>query len=362
MKVVKVKTYPSYEILIEEGLFNRIPKDLKENFNFGKVAIITDTTVEKLWGEELLKNFTKENLKAQLFKFPSGEFSKTVDTVVFLAKSMIQKNFDRKDLIVALGGGVVGDIAGFLASIYLRGIPFVQVPTTLLAQVDASVGGKTGVDLPEGKNLLGTFYQPLRVYIDPLFLHTLPFEEIQNGLVEVIKYGCILKSKLFDFLKKKGKDIYNLEPQDLEYMIYESCFLKAYVVSKDEKESGFRRVLNFGHTIGHAIETELNYTISHGTAVALGILAEALISEKLKVNEKNILKPLEELFLELNLPLKFSHLPSKVNLENLIRHLEKDKKVWKGKLTIVLLKKIGKAVFYENPPLEIIREVLYLLN
>ncbi len=362
MKVVKVKTSSSYEILIEEGLFNRIPNDLKENFNFGKIAVITDNIVEKLWGEKFLENLKKASLKAQLFSFPSGEASKNIDTVVSLARNMIKKNFDRKDLIVALGGGVVGDIAGFLASIYLRGVPFVQIPTTLLAQVDASVGGKTGVDLPEGKNLLGTFYQPLRVYIDPLFLHTLPFEEIQNGLVEVIKYGCILKSKLFNFLKKKGKEIYNLEPQDLEYIIYESCSLKAYVVSKDEKESGFRRILNFGHTIGHAIETELNYTIPHGTAVALGILAEALTSEKLKVTEKNIFNPLQELFSELKLPFKFSHLSFKINLENLLGHLEKDKKVWKGKLTIVLLKKIGKSVFYEDPPLEIIREVLYLLN
>lgn len=362
MEVIKVKTQPPYAILIKEGLFNEIPQDLKENFNFGKVAIITDTKVEKLWGEEFLENFKKAKLEAHLFSFTPGETSKTIDTVVFLAKKLLQKNFDRKDLIIALGGGVVGDIAGFLASIYLRGIPFVQVPTTLLAQVDASIGGKTGVDLPEGKNLLGTFYQPLRVYIDPLFLHTLPFEEIQNGLVEIIKYGCILKSKLFNFLKKKGGNIYNLELQDLKYIIYESCFLKAYVVSKDEKESGFRRILNFGHTIGHALETELNYTISHGTAVALGILTEALISEKLKIAEKKIVKPLEELFYELNLPFKFSHLHWKINLENLLEHLDKDKKVWKGKLTIVLLKRIGKAIFYENPPLEVIKEALYLLK
>ncbi|MDW8135951.1 MAG: 3-dehydroquinate synthase [Thermodesulfobacterium sp.] len=362
MKIVKVKTHPPYEILIEEGIFNRLSKELKSNFNFGKIAIITDTTVEKLWGEKLLEDLKKEKIESYMFSFPPGESSKTMNTVISLARGLLEKNFDRKDLIIALGGGVVGDVAGFLASIYLRGIPFIQIPTTLLAQVDASVGGKTGVDLPEGKNLLGTFYQPLKVYIDPLFLHTLPLKEVQNGLVEVIKYGCILKNKLFTFLKKKGQNIYHLESQDLEYIIYESCFLKAYVVSKDEKESGFRRILNFGHTLGHALETELNYTIPHGIAVGLGILAEALISEKLKVAEIRLFEPIKELFSHLNLPYKFSHLSLEINLENLLQHLSKDKKVWKGKLTIVLLKRIGKAIFYENPPLEIIKEVLYLLN
>ncbi len=358
MKLLKVKTKPFYEILIKENLFEEIPEDLKKNFNFGKVAIITDSNVVELYAERLLKSFQKAQIKTEVFSFPAGEQSKNINTVVELARKLVQKNFDRKDIILALGGGVVGDIAGFLASIYLRGIPYVQVPTTLLSQVDSSVGGKTGVDLPEGKNLIGTFYQPARVYIDPLVLKTLPEIEVKNGLAEVIKYGCILKKKLFDYLRKKGKEIYRLNPEDIEYIIYESCSAKAYVVSRDEKESGLRRILNFGHTIGHAIETELNYTIPHGLAVSAGMAVESRLSELFGVAEKEVFKPLKNLLKTLEMPYKISQLSKDLNIEKLISHIKKDKKVWKGKLTIVLLKKIGKAEFYEVPSFESLREAL----
>ena len=358
MKILKVKTKPSYEILIKENLFEEIPQDLKNNFDFGKIAIITDSNVEKLYAKKLFKILQKENIKVEIFSFPAGEISKNIDTIIFLARALVQKNFDRKDMIVALGGGVVGDIAGFLASIYLRGIPYIQIPTTLLAQVDSSVGGKTGVDLPEGKNLIGTFYQPAKVYIDPIVLKTLPKEEIKNGLAEVIKYGCILKRKLFNFLKKRGKEIYKLNPQDLEYIIYESCSAKAYVVSKDEKEAGLRRILNFGHTIGHAIETELNYTIPHGLAVSVGMVVEAKLSEVFGVAEKRVSASLEKLLQILGMPYKISHLSKDLTLERLVSHMKKDKKVWKGKLIIVFLQKIGKAKFYEVSSFEKLREAL----
>lgn len=355
MKILKVKTGEPYEIIINQGLLEDVPKDLTRNFNFGKIAIITDETVASFYGERLLKGFEKLNIKAYLFTFPPGEGSKNIDTVIFLARRLVQKNYDRKDFILALGGGVVGDIAGFLASIYLRGVPYVQVPTTLLAQVDSSVGGKTGVDLPEGKNLIGTFYQPKRVYIDPETLKTLPLEEIKNGLAEVIKYGCILKKSLFKFLKKKGKKIFELKSEELEYIIYTSCKLKAFVVSKDEKEAGLRRVLNFGHTVGHAIEVELNYQIPHGIAVAIGMLAEAKLSETLGVAKEEVYNPLKKLLKELTFPKKIE----KITPERLLAHMQKDKKVAKGKLTIVLLEKIGKYTFYTDPPQDKILEVLY---
>ncbi|NPA39658.1 MAG: 3-dehydroquinate synthase, partial [Thermodesulfobacteria bacterium] len=356
MKVLKVKTGEPYEIIIEKGLFSNIPLDLKENLSFGKVAIITDSNVERLYAHKLLSLLEKEGIRAKVFSFPAGEASKNIDTVITLARRMIQERFDRKDLILALGGGVVGDIAGFLASIYLRGIPFVQIPTTLLAQVDSSVGGKTGVDLPEGKNLIGTFYQPKRVYIDPDVLKTLPLAEVKNGLAEVVKYGCILKKRLFDFLKKLGEKVYDLG-EELEYIIYESCRAKAWVVSKDEREGGLRRILNFGHTVGHAIETYLDYSVPHGMAVAVGMVAEAMLSEKLGVVEKSVVKPLVSLLKKLGLPYKLSDLGN-IDPEALPELMTKDKKVWKGKLTIVLLKKIGKACFYESPPFDVVLEVL----
>lgn len=358
MQILKVKTKPSYEILIGENLLEKIPEDLKNYCDFGKIAIITDSKVEKLYGQKLLEILQDFGIPAKLFSFPQGEASKNMDTVVKLARAMVQAGFDRKDLILALGGGVVGDVAGFLASIYLRGIPFVQIPTTLLAQVDSSIGGKTGVDLPEGKNLLGTFYQPKRVYIDLSVLNTLPLSEIKNGLAEIIKYGCILKTKLFQFIKNKGKALYKLNPQDLGYLIYESCSAKAYVVSRDEKEAGLRRVLNFGHTIGHALETLSNYQVPHGYCVAVGMLVEARLSEVLGVAEKPVYEPLKSLLIDLEMPNRISDLLPLFSSAEFFSALSRDKKVWKGKLTIVLLKKIGKFHFYENPPHEVILQTL----
>lgn len=357
MKVLRVKTKEPYEILIGQGFVDTFSKDLKQSFNFGKVAILTDEKVGFIYGERVLKNFDKQGIKAKLFSFPPGESSKNIETVISLARRLVQKSYDRKDLIVALGGGVVGDIAGFLASIYLRGVPYVQVPTTLLAQVDSSVGGKTGVDLPEGKNLIGTFYQPKRVYIDTDTLKTLPLTEIKNGLAEVIKYGCTLKKGLFEFLKKGKEKIIKLDSEAIEYIVYESCKLKAMIVSKDERESGLRRVLNFGHTIGHALEVELNYQIPHGMAVALGMLVEARLSEKLGVAKKEVFSPLKGLLENFSFPKRIEGIVP----ENLLSHLKKDKKVAKGKLTIVLLERIGKYVFYQDPPEDTILEVLYEL-
>jgi len=362
MKLLKVKASTSYEILIDHGLFKEIPEDLKRNFDFGKIALITDHRVKEIWGEPLLEYMRQAGIQAEIFSFPEGEASKNIETVVSLARQMIQAGFDRKDMVLACGGGVVGDVAGFLASIYLRGIPFVQVPTTLLAQVDSSVGGKTGVDLPEGKNLLGTFYQPLRVYIDPQVLSTLPERELKNGMAEVVKYGCILDREFFEFLWKKGKTLYTLPQKEVEHIIYESCRLKAEVVSKDEKEGGLRRILNFGHTIGHAIEAELNYQVPHGLAVAVGMAVEAKISEKLGICRQEVAGEVIELLSRLELPFRLSHLALSLEPKRLLLHLSKDKKVWKGKLTIVLLEDIGKATFYRDPPLQIIEEALRELS
>jgi len=358
MRVLKVNTKPSYEILIKENLLEEIPEDVKKNFDFGKIAIITDNKVKSIFGEKLLEGFKKIGIKSKIFSFPEGEQSKNIETVISLARKMIQNNFDRKDLIIALGGGVVGDIAGFLASIYLRGIPFIQVPTTLLAQVDSSVGGKTGIDLPEGKNLIGTFYQPLRVYIDPLVLKTLPKNELINGMAEVIKYGCILDKNLFYFVLEKAEKILKCSTPEIIEVIYTSCNLKANVVSMDEKETGYRRILNFGHTIGHAIESVLEYKIPHGFAVSVGMVVEAKISEKLKLCHKNLTEEIIKVLKKFELPYKLSHLSPKLEPSMILPALSKDKKVWKGTLTIILLKNIGQAIFYENPPYEVIKEAL----
>ncbi|MFN3505567.1 MAG: 3-dehydroquinate synthase [Caldimicrobium sp.] len=356
MKILKVKTKPPYSIVIGEDLTSFIAEDLSKNHSFGKVAIITDTKVNSLYSEKFLEAFRSAGIKSAIFFFPEGEASKNIETVVELARSLIQKGFDRKDLIIALGGGVVGDIAGFLASIYLRGIPYIQVPTTLLAQVDSSVGGKTGVDLPEGKNLIGTFYQPIKVYIDVQFLKSLPKIEIKNGLAEVVKYGCILKRSLFKYIDKCGVGIYDLQPRSLEKIIYDSLSIKAKVVVADEKESGLRRVLNFGHTIGHALEAYSQYKVPHGLAVAVGMAVEAKLSELLCINKEPLFEQLTNLLEKLELPSRISHLGIKAKFTEIFSFLSKDKKVLKGKLTWVLLERIGNYAFYEDPPTELIEK------
>lgn len=355
MKTLRVETAEPYEILIGGGLLTELPEDLPRVINTRKLALITDETVKELITEDLARILEEAGFETKVFSFPAGEASKRMETVVELARSMVRAGFDRKCVVLGVGGGVVGDMAGFLASIYMRGVPYIQVPTTLLAQVDSSVGGKTGVDLPEGKNLLGTFYQPKRVYIDYGVLASLPWEQFRNGLAEVVKYGCIWDRRLFEFLENRSQLLFLYDPDTLEHIICESCRIKAEVVSQDEREAGLRRVLNFGHTLGHALEAALNYEILHGEAVSVGMVAAARLSEALGVAEEPVAERIEALLERLGLPVRF---PKEVSSEKLLRFLASDKKVWHGRLTMVLLKRIGEFAFYEDPPAEKIMEVL----
>jgi 3-dehydroquinate synthase len=327
----------SYPIKIGMGIV------AEENFNkfgCGKCAIITDSNVEKLYAKDLEKKLNQEGLFSKVFSFPAGEKSKTFATVISLGRKMIKSGFDRKSLIIALGGGVVGDVAGFLASIYERGIKFIQIPTTLLAQIDSSIGGKTGVDVPEGKNLFGTFYQPLEVMTDINFLATLPKKEIKNGLAELIKYGMIKDSRLFEFLRNNYS---NLGEKELAEIIEKASGIKAAIVSKDEKESGERTILNYGHTIGHAIETIENYRISHGEAVALGMVCEGKISNTLGLLSAADLKKQIELIRLIGLPVNYCG-----NTDKLIEIMRRDKKAQAGNPHFVLPIKIGAVKNEEN--------------
>ncbi len=355
MRRIRVKTGVPYDILIDGGLLPEVPENLKTLDLGHRYAVVADSNVADILGEDLVRLLHETGLEADLFTFPEGEASKNMETVIALARQMLQAGYDRKCAVVALGGGVTGDLAGFLASIYLRGIPYVQIPTSLLAQVDSSVGGKTGVDLPEGKNLLGTFYQPRRVYIDYGVLSTLPLEHLRNGLAEVVKYGCIWSASLFGFLEEQAERLLVYEAEVLEHIIYESCRIKAEVVSQDERESGLRRVLNFGHTIGHAVEAAAGYSILHGFCVAIGMVAAARLSEALGLAREGIAMRLEGLLNRLGLP---TSLPRDITVDQVLGFLKTDKKVWRGKLTFVLLKEIGEFVFYEDPPLDTVRSIL----
>lgn len=331
----------SYEIQIGTNLTEQIIKDLKEKALGSKYAIITDVTVQKFLGMKFKKELRAAGIKCDIFAFYAGEEKKTLATLRKLATEMIRKGYNRSDCIIALGGGVVGDMAGFLASIFMRGIPFIQVPTSLLAMVDSSVGGKTGLDLDIGKNLIGTFYQPKKVYIDIEYLKTLPKKHITNGLAEVIKYGCIYDKKFFEYLEENIEKVFELNNEVLEKIINRSCEIKASVVEKDEKESGLRMILNYGHTYGHAIESLSNYKILHGHAVSMGIC---------KINqvavEKNSMKQedadrIKNLLIKANLPTK---IPERFKEQSLQKEMQKDKKVKDGNIRFAVVPEIGKAI------------------
>jgi len=269
----------SYEIVIQTGLLARLGRKLKEQSVRGKVGIVTDRHVARHYLKNSLEAIKRYGIEPVPIILTPGEQSKTLKTVEQILDVLARHRFERSSMLVALGGGVVGDMAGFAASIYQRGIPYIQVPTTLVAQVDSSVGGKTGVDHRLGKNLIGSFYQPRAVWIDPLTLHTLPVREVVAGLAEVIKYGIIADESFFVYLQRHMSELRRQAPGIVATVVKRSCEIKAEVVAADERESDRRRILNYGHTIGHALEALGGYrSLVHGEAVGIGLVQEAALA------------------------------------------------------------------------------------
>ncbi len=330
----------SYDILIEPHLLEKIPHDLKTSPLGNKYAIITDSNVRGLYGESLLRSLKKEGVNACLLDFPAGERSKNIETVYSLIRSLIENGLDRKSAVIALGGGVVGDVAGFTASIFMRGIPCIQVPTTLLAQVDSSIGGKTAVDTAEGKNLVGLFFQPKRVYIDPATLNTLPKREFANGLAEIIKHGIICDGEFFRFLEENIAKIKKMDPEPLTRAIWVSCKIKKEVVEEDPKEENKRAILNYGHTIGHAVEACNAYKkYLHGEAVAIGMNYEGRLAVNKGFWREDELERQNRLLEEAGLPVQGDFDPKEI-----VKTMHRDKKAEAGTIMFVLPKKIGEAV------------------
>lgn len=334
MDVIKINLgMRSYDIFIGKGILKEI--DFRK-FGANKYGIITDSNVRKLYGEDLKKFIQSQDLDVELFDFSLGESSKNWEMAGKIGRELIKKEFDKNSMIIALGGGVVGDLAGFIASFYERGIDYIQIPTTLLAQVDSSIGGKTGVNVPEGKNLFGSFYQPKVVFIDIEFLKTLPEEEIKNGLAEIIKYGVIQDSELFKYLEQnypQRTDEFYLK------IIKKSCDIKAKIVEQDEREEKLRKILNYGHTIGHAIETMEEYKgISHGEAIGLGMVYEGKISNKLGLLNAQDLRKQNQLIQAVGLPITYKGDP-----DDLIEIMKRDKKAGSGEIYFILPTKIGKV-------------------
>lgn len=342
----------SYPIYIGSGLLERA--DILAPHVTGKhVAIITNTTVAPLYLKRVQKLLGKTPLEIVL---PDGEEHKTLDVLTKVFDALLGARCDRRTTIVALGGGVIGDMAGFAAACYQRGVPFVQIPTTLLAQVDSSVGGKTAVNHPLGKNMIGAFYQPRAVLIDTDTLSTLPDREFRSGLAEVIKYGLIRDPEFFVWLEKYLPKLLARDGEALTHAIERSCRNKAEVVAQDETESGVRATLNYGHTFGHAIETGLGYgDWLHGEAVAAGMCMAADLSQRLGWLSKDDVRRIQAIIKAAGLPLLAPATLSPARLKEL---MAVDKKVEAGQLRLVLLKRIGEAVVTAEAPSELLDQTL----
>lgn len=339
LKVNTSGSKKSYHIFFVTSL-EQAAKQISGVHSGSKIFIITDTNVKNLYGYRLLDEFRKNSNKVRLLSIKAGEKSKTRKVKEQLEDRLIRYGANRDSLIIAFGGGVVGDLAGFVAATLLRGIPYIQVPTTLIAQVDSSVGGKVGINHPLGKNLIGAFYPPESVYIDTSVLKTLSKTDLLNGLAEIIKYGAILDEKLFSLLEKRTNALLQLRTDLLKNIIYRCCELKANVVSKDEKEKSYRRVLNFGHTVGHALELLSNYKIPHGYAIALGMAVEADFSVKLgllqKVEATRLVNLLKSFGFDTTFPVNFK-------VSDFLKTIRNDKKAVEDGVNFTLLRKIGKA-------------------
>ncbi len=331
----------SYPIFIGKDCFDHAAQYLKSKPIGKRYCIIADDKVASLYGELLEKKFAQAGIMTEMITFPHGEQSKTLETVAKLASAMAQRGFDRKDALIALGGGVSGDIGGFVASAYMRGIPFIQIPTTLLAQVDSSVGGKTGVDIPEGKNLVGAFYQPKAVFIDPEVLKSLEKQEVLGGLAEVIKYGVIRDTEFLNFLRDKREAILAFDSETLGELIYTCCKIKADVVAEDERESDVRRILNYGHTIGHAVEAASDFTLIHGLAVSIGMVAINKMAVALGCLTSDDADKVYSLLTAYGLP---TSIPESYSREKIKKYLLTDKKTVGGTVFFVIPDGLGKTV------------------
>ncbi|MBO5335583.1 MAG: 3-dehydroquinate synthase [Lachnospiraceae bacterium] len=350
---------PCYDIVFSKS-FEELCEELAAlDIENRRICIVTDSKVNEIYGEELLGLLNGKCVKVVKYVFPEGEQNKNLDVVRALYQFLIEEGLDRKDMLLALGGGVVGDLTGFAAATYLRGIDFVQVPTTLLAQTDSSIGGKTGVDFDGYKNMVGAFKMPKLVYMNFSVLRTLEERQFFSGFAEVMKHGLIKDVAFYEWLIENMYEICERDLDVLEEMLVRSCTVKKLVVEKDPTEQGDRALLNLGHTIGHAIEKAKNFELYHGECVALGIVAAAYISWKREMLSMEEYYEIRDMFVPFYLPISVDG----INPEEILALTKSDKKMEAGKIKFVLLKKIGKAVIdktvTEEEILAAIKEIYY---
>ncbi|MEH2423729.1 MAG: 3-dehydroquinate synthase [Nostoc sp.] len=348
----------SYEIAIAPSSLDQLGQQMASLKLGKKVLLVSNPTILKHFGERAIASLTSAGFEVVSCTLPPGERYKTLNSIQKLYDIALENRLERSSTMVALGGGVIGDMTGFAAATWLRGINVVQVPTTLLAMVDSAIGGKTGVNHPHGKNLIGSFHQPRLVLIDPDILKTLPMREFRAGMAEVIKYGVIWDAELFAQLEasKRLDQLRYVKPELINNILTSSCQAKADVVSKDEKEGGLRAILNYGHTIGHAVESLTGYRlVNHGEAVAIGMVAAGQIAVDLGLWQKEDTERQNALIQKTGLPTQF---PAGVDIEEIIQALQLDKKVKAGKVQFVLPTEIGVVTVTDEVPSDIIRQVL----
>lgn len=348
----------SYNIQIASGSLSKLGETVKQLSLGKKIIVVSNFEIFNFYGDTVINSLKNEGFEVNYHLIPAGESYKNLDSITKIYDTALANHLERSSTLIALGGGVIGDMTGFAAATWLRGINFIQVPTSLLAMVDASVGGKTGVNHPQGKNLIGAFYQPKLVFIDPLVLKTLPEREFRAGMAEVIKYGVIWDADLFAQLENTSRlnKLEFISQELLETIIIRSCQAKADVVSQDEKEAGLRAILNYGHTIGHAIESYTHYqTFVHGEAVAIGMVEAGKIAVASNLWTEDEAQRQEKLIIKTGLP---TQMPENTNIETIIDLLQSDKKVKNGKVRFILPTAIGKVIITDKISSDLLREIL----
>ncbi len=350
----------SYDIIIGRGVLADLPDLAQAACPAARYAVITDSHVATLYGEKLVARCRDATLQVELLEFPAGEWNKTRETWARLSDRMLAAQLGRDSAVVALGGGVVGDVAGFVAATYLRGVPYIQAPTTLLAMIDSSIGGKTGVDVPAGKNLLGAFHQPRLVVADLDLLGTLPAPQLAAGIAEAVKHGAIADADYFAFLEREHDAVTTKQPDALERLVRRSVEIKAGVVAADERETGRRAILNFGHTVAHAVEATAKFAVLHGEAVAIGMAYEARLAERLGIAAAGTADRIRRLLERYDLPLE---LPESATPDDLLATMQLDKKARAGTVRFALPEVVGRmhadgSGWTVAAPERVVREVL----
>lgn len=356
MKVLRIDLADrSYDILIGQNLFGTLGDRVPALSGLRRAVVVTHPSIQRLYGGALAHGLRNAGLASSTVEIPEGESHKTLASAGVVYDHLMRNACDRSTLMVALGGGVIGDLTGFVAATYQRGVPYLQVPTTLLSQVDSSVGGKTAVNHPLGKNMIGAFYQPRAVVIDLDTLKTLPAGEFRAGIAEIIKYGVIEDPDLFAYLERNADAILQQDTACLEHVIETSCAIKARVVERDERESNYRMVLNYGHTIGHAIEALTGYTeYKHGEAVAIGMVAAARLSEQMGYCDSGTVERITRLIERYGLPTRLPEFPARDYIESMYR----DKKAREKKIRFILVRALGRVEIVDAVPESELEKVL----